>query len=139
MTDLFNQWYCGLHSPLLFTDQAGDVVLKCDQFNTGQKISQSYLYQTNDNGLSWATYSYPGGDLKFIGQMIAFALGRDIQRSEDAGHTWTKVKTVNWDGQFSFVDANNIWAVARDGDQIALVKSVDGALTWQEIKPKVGP
>jgi photosystem II stability/assembly factor-like uncharacterized protein len=138
-TDLFNQWYCGLHSPLLFTDQAGDFVLKCDQFDNGQKISQYYLYQTKDNGLSWTTYPYPGGDLKFIGQMAAFALGRDIQRSEDAGHTWTKVKTVSWDGQFSFVDANNIWAVARDGDQIALVKSVDGALTWQEIKPKVGP
>ena len=46
---------------------------------------------------------------------------------------------MNWDGQFSFVDLNTGWAVATNAGQIALVRTVDGGGTWQEVRPVVAP
>ena len=44
------------------------------------------------------------------------------------------VKTVNWDGQFSFVTRDAGWAVARNADEIAFLTTSDGGETWQEIE-----
>ena len=134
-----NQGYCDMTPPTFFTPTSADLVLNCTQYTANASTKQSFLYETTDGGATWKTYDYPGGALQFIDAQTAFALGRDIKRSSDAGHTWQAVKTVNWDGQFSFVDANTAWAVATDNGQIALVKTTDGAATWQEIKPKVAP
>jgi photosystem II stability/assembly factor-like uncharacterized protein len=137
-SNLFDQWYCGIHSPTLFTATAGDFVLQCNQFDSGQ-TTKAYLYATEDSGVSWNSYAYPGGNLQFVTDTIAFALSRDIQRSGNAGHSWSFVKKVNWDGQFSFVDASRVWAVARDDDQIALVDSANGGQLWEEIHPTIAP
>ena len=134
-----NQSACDM-TPATFLSATGvDLVLDCSDFTTNPSTKQSFLYETTDGGSSWNTYAYPGGPLQFIGTQTAFALGHNIQRSADGGHTWTAVKTVQWDGQFSFLDANTAWAVATNSGQIALVKTTNGAVTWQEIKPKVGP
>ncbi len=138
--DLFNQGYCGLQPPVLFTAASGDLVLNCVQYDSNNvATTQSFLYETADSGAHWNVYTYPGGPLQFIDAQTAFALGRTIQRSDDAGQTWTAVKTVNWDGQFSFIDANTAWAVATNQGQSALVKTTDGGASWQEIKPVVAP
>jgi hypothetical protein len=49
------------------------------------------------------------------------------------------VKTVNWDGQFSFADENTALGIAYDpdDDQFALVKTTDGCSTFQIISPEV--
>jgi hypothetical protein len=44
---------------------------------------------------------------------------------------------VNWDGQFSFVDASNGWAVAQAEEEIALVRTTDGGRIWQMIEPQI--
>lgn len=134
-----SQGYCDMTSPTFLTPTNVDLVLDCTQYTNDVSTKQSFLYETPDGGASWNVYAYPGGPLQFIGASTAFALGRDIQRSTDAGHTWTDVKAVNWDGQFSFIDANTAWVVATDNGQIALVKTVDGGVSWQELKPKVAP
>ena len=51
------------------------------------------------------------------------------------GISWVAVKNVNWDGQFSFIDSENGWAVARNLDDIALVYSTDGGQNWKIIEP----
>jgi photosystem II stability/assembly factor-like uncharacterized protein len=59
------------------------------------------------------------------------------QNSNGGFGEWTHVKTVAWDGQFSFVDASNGWAVATSGDETALVRTTDGGATWGEVDPRV--
>jgi photosystem II stability/assembly factor-like uncharacterized protein len=132
-----NQGYCDMTPPTFFSVTTADLILNCTQYTNDVSIKKSFLYETSDAGASWNVYAYPGGPLQFIDVLTVFALGRDIQRSEDAGHTWRVVKTVNWDGQFSFVDASTAWAVATDNGEIALVKTSNGGLSWQEIKPTV--
>jgi photosystem II stability/assembly factor-like uncharacterized protein len=60
-----------------------------------------------------------------------------MYRSADGGRTWSHVKVVNWDGQFSFVDPQNGWAVARENNDVALVKTSDGGGTWVQIMPTI--
>jgi len=137
--NIFSDGYCGLADPTLFTPTSGDYFLDCKQYTDNGTTPRGFLYETTDAGASWKVYPYPGGHLQFVNASTAYALGRNIQRSNDAGHTWTLVRAVNWDGQFSFIDANTAWAVATDSGQIALVKTKDGGATWQEIKPKIAP
>ena len=39
---------------------------------------------------------------------------------------------------YSFVDEQYGWAVARQGEDFALVRSADGGRTWQQLEPTVG-
>jgi photosystem II stability/assembly factor-like uncharacterized protein len=75
--------------------------------------------------------------LTFFDSSSGFALSRTIASTSDGGESWTRIKMVNWDGQFSFVDPTTGWAVARDQGQIALVATSDGGRTWQELHPMV--
>lgn len=129
---------CGVSSPWLFSPEQGALAVRCV---TGPSTADvhPYLYWTSDSGTTWKANRYPGGDLRFFDQQTALGLSRTISLSRDGGSTWTRVKTVNWDGQFSFVDTDSGWAVARDQGQVALVKTVDGGRTWQEINPAIAP
>ena len=133
----FNQEYCGMFEPELFSTSSGALVITCRRFDDGEKISTHFLATTSDTGATWKLYDYPGGNLRFINQNLAYALGRDIYKSTDGGKSWTKIKEVNWDGQFNFVNENTAWAVARAAERIALVYTTDGCQTFSEIKPQV--
>jgi photosystem II stability/assembly factor-like uncharacterized protein len=67
----------------------------------------------------------------------ALLLGHDTYQTASDGQTWSFVRTVYWDGQFSFLDAHCGWAVARLSGQVALLKTSDGAATWTELKPMI--
>jgi photosystem II stability/assembly factor-like uncharacterized protein len=135
---LFDDYFCGLYSPHLFSPLSGALVMDCVRFEAGTDIHNAYMYTTDDGGQTWTAQPFPGGTLLFIDN-AAWALSREIHESLDGGATWTKVKMVNWDGQFSFVDAELAWAVARAGDEIALVKTSDGCQTWEQLEPLVAP
>jgi photosystem II stability/assembly factor-like uncharacterized protein len=137
--DSFTDGYCGLASPTLFSDQYGVFVLNCKSYSGDEKIESHFIYETQDGGATWTTRSYVGGELVFVDRSNAYALGRDIHRSQDGGQTWTKVKSVHWDGDFTFVDADTAWAVARANDQYALVHTSDGCQSFEEIEPEVVP
>jgi photosystem II stability/assembly factor-like uncharacterized protein len=70
-----------------------------------------------------------------LDQNFGWALSRDIYKTTDGGLTWEHLKAVRWDGQFDFVDENNGFAVARSGEEIALVRTDDGGRTWQLLEP----
>lgn len=80
---------------------------------------------------------HPFNQLFSVSKMCALSL--EILKTLDGGVTWTKVQTVHWDGQFSFVNAQPAWAVAWVGDEIALVKTSDGCPTWELLEPLVTP
>ncbi len=102
---------------------------------------RGWLYATDDSGSSWTTYELPSGvnpsdyELIFFDLDHALLLGRAMYRTGDGGQTWERVKAVAWDGQFSFVDSQVGWAVARSGDATALVKTVNGGATWLDLHP----
>lgn len=52
-------------------------------------------------------------------------------RFADGGLSWVAAKQVNWEGQFSFINPQTGWAVARNEDEIALVATDDGDLNWR--------
>ena len=104
--------------------------------------STGYLYATEDGGEDWQTYPLPPevqaseAQLIFFDATNALLLGREMYRTGDGGETWVRVKAVAWDGQFSFVDPLHGWAVARAGDDIALVVTTNGGSTWAELEPR---
>jgi len=70
---------------------------------------------------------------------VGWSVGRDLYLTLDGGFSWTKVKSVTWDGQFSFVSQALGWAVARSEEAIALVTTSDGGRSWTEIQPRIAP
>ncbi len=136
--------YCETYQPTLFSAQSIRMLVGCFDYYDPPKVFSSYLYSTEDGGIHWQSVLLPAKVLAANDRLIYFdsdhalLLGRDSYQTADGGQTWTFVKTVNWDGQFSFVDAQDGWAVATSNGQIALVQTTDGAKTWKEIKPTIG-
>ncbi len=135
--DLFGSAGCESHSPTLFSSSHGALAISCLRWENDERIEDHYVYITEDAAKTWGTHRYPGGKLLFIDAQTAYALSNDIYRTQDGGKTWTKVKSVSWDGQFSFVSQQLGWAVARSVDEIALVKTDDGGLSWSIIKATI--
>jgi len=131
---LFETELCEGHSPQLLSPTEGALGVRC---STGLLLN--YFYRTEDGGQTWQSTLYPGGTLWLSGPRTALALGQKIYRTEDGGQNWEHIKTVQWDGQFSFVNDQVGWAVARSGDAIALVTTTDGAVNWHLLKPTVAP
>jgi len=127
--------YCTGHSPRFFSPQSAVLALDCRNFNLDS--TESYLYKTTNGGTDWQIYDYPGGDLIFLDEDEGFALSREIHKTNDGGQTWTYVKTLCWDGQFSFIDADEGWAVGRCEDAIGLYHTDNGGESWDEILPVI--
>ncbi len=135
--DLFDQSSCESHSPMLFSSSHGALAVSCLRWEDDERIEDHYVYVSEDGGETWQTHRNPGGPLLFLNPEHVWSLARDIQVSQDGGQTWTKVKTVSWDGQFSFVSEQLGWAVARNETEIALVKTEDGGQSWLIIEPTI--
>ncbi len=127
--------YCTAKDPYLFSSTRGALLVECHSSFDTTKKTERFLYLTSDAGSTWTSNDFPGTTLLFIDEQTVFALGEDISFSKDQGQHWTEVKNVQWQGQFSFVDINQGWAVATYADEIALVQTINGGRTWLEIKP----
>jgi photosystem II stability/assembly factor-like uncharacterized protein len=134
---------CGTRSAIFFSPQVGKLIVTCSDYARDPAVLSDYLYTTLDGGSSWTAVSCPADSVLFLSPDIGWALGRDVFHTSDGGQTWTAVKTVHWDGQFSFVSDSLGWAVARaagnTGTLIALVQTRDGAQSWVEIHPVIAP
>jgi photosystem II stability/assembly factor-like uncharacterized protein len=109
----------------------------CIVIDGSARSENEYLYLTEDAGETWEIRDYPGGEPHFFTDGTILALDRDQYRSTDSGVSWTKIKIVNWDGQYSFMDPSRGWAVATTEDEIALVATSDGGRTWHIIQPLI--
>ena len=126
---------CRTHSPNLRSATQGALVVECRRQSGGLV---SFLYSTDDAGQTWRISAYPGGALLLLNDTTGWALSRQIHKTENGGQTWRLIKTVNWDGQFSFVSGELGWAVARSEQAIALVRTTNGARTWSVLEPVIG-
>ena len=143
----FDENSCGTYFPSLSSASSMLLIMKCLD-NATYKEEHDYLYSTKDTGQTWQSAPMPSafkipdppaGGLFFMDAMNGLALSRWIYRTDDGGKNWSTAKLVNWDGQFSFVDIDTGWAVARNEGEMALVKTGDGGNSWEVIKPTVGP
>jgi len=141
---LFDQYpYCEPFQPRLFSSRSIRILMGCFDYHYPPQEFTSYLYTSEDSGTTWTTYRLPDkvsasqAMLIFFDTEEALLLGRDSYRSTDGGRTWTHVKTVSWDGQYSFVDPQHGWAVARANQEVALVKTINGGGTWTTINPTI--
>lgn len=102
-------------------------------------IASKYLYHSLDLGVSWQIQKVPRNieQIIFLNDQLGFAFGRTHYQTQDGGITWKEIKTVNWLGQFSFISPQEAWAVAREGDESALVHTTDGGKTYQLIEPVI--
>jgi photosystem II stability/assembly factor-like uncharacterized protein len=134
---------CSTQSSAFSSAQAGKLILRCRDLSQDPYVTTYYLYTTSDGGATWTMTSSPTGTQDFITGDTGWALSRDLFHTTDGGQTWTLVKTVNWDGQFSFVSDTFGWAVARAasdaGTLFALVQTIDGGKTWSIIHPVIAP
>lgn len=128
--------YCYAYSPLALGGTTV-IVVNCLTIEADGGTHHEFLYRNTGSDDGWRIALFPGGELVLMDASTIGALGRELNISDDLGESWTKVKAVAWDGQFSFVDPDNGWAVARAGDQIALVRTGDGGRTWHEIQPSM--
>ena len=130
---------CSARSPHLFGPESGSLVVTCLLDSAGGPQEQSYLYATSDGGATWRNSIYPGGDLYLLDPDRGWALSTDSYWTEDGGVTWTMIQTVDWVGQFSFVDEMLGWAVAQSVDESALARTLDGGRTWELLEPIISP
>ncbi len=144
--DLFSEYInCETYQPVLIGRQGIRMLMGCTDGSDPAKQFVSYFYTSQDGSATWQTIRLPdkvqaGGDqLLYFGLNNAWLLGRDMYQSASDGQTWEYVKTVGWDGQFSFSDPQYGWAVATANKEVALVYTVDWAKTWTVIKPVIAP
>jgi len=120
---LFNsEGYCDLINP---------------QFFPPDELVVLYLYSTKDDGKSWTMVPIPGGELNFITRFIAYSISRDIYKTENGGHIWTRVRAVDWDGQFNFSNEDRAEGVVRNNEEIGYVQTYDGLQTFYLFDPVV--
>ncbi len=139
-------YLCMPHSIGLDTSLAGSLAVSCRQYldspaPDGEWIREgpNGLFRTEDGGATWSVREYPGGTLHWLDDARGWALSRSIYWTQDGGTSWSLVHKVGWDGQFSFVDERHGWAVARNEEEIALVRTEDGGASWSIIRPVTGP
>ncbi len=129
---------CQAHSPGFRPGASWSVAMECRTFGDPPE-TLAFLYQSTDEGVSWSIQGYPGGSVYFLDPQNGWAFGKDIFRTTDGGASWARISTVTWEGQFNVVDAQIVFAIARSGAEIALVKSQNGGVNWSIVDAVVGP
>ncbi|HEX2997530.1 MAG TPA: sialidase family protein [Anaerolineales bacterium] len=144
--DLFGSFdYCEPFQPHFLSQSSIRMLVGCFDAYDPPRAFNSYFYSSEDGGATWTSALLPEkvpasqDILFFFDEENALLVDRTIYRSTNGGKSWDPVKSVAWDGQFSFVDPQTGWAIAHSGSEIALVKTSNGGATWSEIKPVIAP
>jgi len=139
LPDLFQHDLAGLYDPYLISSGNGYFRLFSRYFENDNMIDRDFLYKTSNNGADWEILEAPRGEFYYINDLVIFSIDREISKTTDGGLSWQFVKSVNWDGKFSFTDQNNALAVVYDpdDDEYALVKTSNGCKSFTIINPRL--
>lgn len=125
---------------------AGSMAVEVNCTQRGHTFHKLY-YLSSATGPGWKIWDLPGA---FIGadflddrkgwMMTSGAPDHlnEIYKTVDGGATWKKFNQASWKtAQFDFVSDQVAWAIVGNGQTLALIHSVDGGITWVEIKPTI--
>lgn len=144
-------FYCYTHSPIAVENEtAGSkelhLALTCQSYQGDKQTFYNYILYTNDEGQNWASMPYEGGNLARVSasssatEDILYILGTGIYSLPvSLDNTPSLVKKVVWQGQFSFINPERGWAVAHNGDDLALVYTTNSGETWGLLEPMIVP
>ena len=130
-------YICGTYWPDLTSPESGSIIFRCTHRYHDPPEVYLFLFDTGDGGETWTYVDYPGGQPVRFGSETLYALGEDMYRSDDGGVSWDRFKVVTWQGQFSFINEEQGWAVATAADELALVRTDDGGMNWELIEYEV--
>lgn len=139
---------CGSDIPQFLTPSTGMVPVMCSFLN--DNTHQAWLYTTQDGGKTWKANPLPQpyGRQDFASPGAGWWLGRAQQDAsggnqlyftQNAGQSWKELTKTIWDGQLDFLNETTGWVAATAGDAVALVKTINGGATWQELQPVITP
>lgn len=142
--ELFNRYaYCETFQPVALSSESYRMLVGCYDNVTPHQAYEGYFYMTKNDGKTWLFGKLPVKARADLAQLVYFdakhiyLLGRDSFQSSDDGMKWIYLKVVNWDGQFSFVDPQHGWAIARIDKAVSLVKTTNKAATWKIVSPRI--
>jgi photosystem II stability/assembly factor-like uncharacterized protein len=135
---------CNGHPVTEMEPGAMAVDISCTQASD-PKFRSHYLHYLSAAGLpAWRWWMVP---VEFLGvDFLNASVGwtmvsvggplNEIRRTNDGGKTWITINTVAWkNARFNFVNGLAGWAIVSDGSAEALVHTVNGGRSWEEIKP----
>ncbi|PWH17384.1 MAG: hypothetical protein DDG60_02005 [Anaerolineae bacterium] len=143
--DLFNgeKMGCGVPELIHYSPQRVLFPVRCLAYSDGKPSAWLYISQP-DNTFSATALPLPYGSLHFINAQEGWFVGStssdptvsgEIYRTVDGGLSWTLILATGWQGTPHFVDADIGWVIARAGEKVAFVYTMNGGLLWSEINP----
>ena len=158
--------FCGTSSPTIASGNVVSVVAVCQGYDAPGQDKIAYLFRTGNFGQTWSVAELPtwrtdfkgwlllgrNFDVQFLSSDIGWLFIQDFYESDDhkntrmpttiyqtgdGGNTWNKLSRVNWSGHFSFITANEGWALATNDAEQALVVTQDGGRSWDILEMKV--
>jgi hypothetical protein len=137
---------CRIHAPVYFA-QDTNLVLAVECASKTTPTTAAYLFTSNLDGSNWHTMNYPGGVLVvrsagdgrvFRGDVgSGLAVGKDLFIYDGKSGTWEKISSIDWTGQFDFIDWNQGWAAAKRGDVPLLMYTANGGRSWKDLAPTI--
>jgi photosystem II stability/assembly factor-like uncharacterized protein len=130
--------YCIAHSPFLFRPKQTLLGVECRTYSDPVEVNH-FLYSTDDWGENWHILPYPGERLLFLSPDLGMAVGPELHQTRDGGNTWTFVNALEWEGQLTFIDDQNGWAIVQIDDASLLLRTADGGRSWDRLEPAISP
>jgi photosystem II stability/assembly factor-like uncharacterized protein len=135
-------YWCGAQKVGAIPAKAIDLTFSCDVYEKNAQPRYFFHFHSSNSGESWQSWQETGG-VDFISDLKGWRLSAknngeyNLEKTQDGGTNWTQVKTVQWKGSLDFVDEKVGWALVNSSDISALVHTIDGGQTWEEIKPVI--
>jgi photosystem II stability/assembly factor-like uncharacterized protein len=135
---------CRIRPPVFFA-QDTNLILPVECASKATPTTAAYMYASNLDGSNWHIMPYPGGQLiirspgdgrVFRGDVVSgLAVGKDLYMYNGQSGEWEKLNSIDWTGQFDFIDWNKGWAAARRGETALLMYTSDGGRSWKALAP----
>jgi photosystem II stability/assembly factor-like uncharacterized protein len=100
-----------------------------------------YFALSADKGQTWTSWEATGNEF-FLNAEYGWRLlsPGELQQTTDSGANWTTIKNVTWeDATFDFVSDQEGWVIASIQQARALLHTINGGKTWQDLHPLIGP